>query len=65
LLAKWRTTSADTLVHFGSTDALWNGACGMLRVRSSGAAKVPLDFADRLSDSVNQIDLLVPQLRTN
>ncbi|SEK48291.1 hypothetical protein SAMN05421666_1271 [Roseovarius nanhaiticus] len=65
LLAKRRTTPSDTLVHFGSTDALWNGAWGLLRVRSAGASKVPLGFGDRLLDSVNRIDDALLQLRTN
>lgn len=56
LLAKRRTTPADTLVHLGSTDALWNAVWGLLRVRGAAATKVPLGFSDRLLDSVNRID---------
>ena len=65
LLVKRRTTPADTLVHFGSTDALWNGAWGLLRVRGTAATKLPLDFGDRILDSVNRIDAALLQLRTN
>ena len=65
LLAKRRATPSDTLLHFGSTDALWNGAWGLLRVRSAGATKIPLGFSDQLLDSVNRIDEALLRLRTN
>ncbi|MFV0300983.1 MAG: hypothetical protein ACK5IP_08930, partial [Paracoccus sp. (in: a-proteobacteria)] len=42
-----RTASLDYLFHFGSQDAIWNGAWGLMRVYESGTAR---DETRRLED---------------
>ena len=47
---------ADSLLHFGSTDALWNGAWGLLRIHRKGILDVRADFGLRLQSTMQRLE---------
>lgn len=51
-----KASPSDSLVHFGSTDALWNGAWTVLRVHPTVSRRFRLDYVSEVSRAITALD---------